>query len=329
MITVAEQTVVCPVGCGRADGDHRDPVDEEHHNREDRQTQPAIRHDTVDLIGYGQFACALLLIAGLDDVADPDIPFVGDDAFRVVIQFLLGGGDVLLDVRFGLFGNVQAFHNLAVALKDLDRVPALLLLRHVVHNRFLDVRKRMLDRAGEGMLRNGFGSLRRLDRFLGGFGDAGALQRGDLNDLAADLLREFRGVDPVAALFHDVHHVDRHDHRNAELDELRGEVEVALEVRAVHDVQNRVRTFVDQVIPGDDFLQRVGGKRIDTGKVRDDHVVVILQFAFLLFHGDARPVAYELVRAGQRVEQGRFAAVRVAREGNANTHNTSSNVSLS
>ena len=178
------------------------------------------------------------------------------------------------------------------------------------------------------MLRNGSCALRRLDRFLGGFRDAGPLQSGNLDDPAADPFGKLLRVDFVAVLFHDVHHVDCQDHRNAELDKLCGEVEVALEVRAVHDVQDRIRTFVDQIISGDDFLQRVRGQGIDAGKVGDDHVAVTFQLTFLLFNRDARPVAYELVGAGQRVEQRRFAAVRVAREGNANTHNTSSIVSM-
>ena len=41
----------------------------------------------------------------------------------------------------------------------------------------------------------------------------------------------------------DVHHVDGHDHRDAQLGQLCGEVEVALQVGAVDDVQNRVGTL--------------------------------------------------------------------------------------
>ena len=231
-------------------------------------------------------------------------------------------------MRSRRFRNVELLHDLAVAFKDLDRVPALLLLGQSVHDRFLDMRKRVLDRTGERMLRNGLRALRRLDRFLRGFRNARALQRGDLDDLAADLFGKLLRIDLVAVLFYDVDHVDRHDHRNAELDELRGEVQVAFEVRTVHDVQDRVRTLVDQIVSGNDLLQGVGGQGIDAGKVRNDDVVVTFQLAFLLLDRDARPVAHELVGAGQCVEQRRFAAVRVAREGNANTHNTSSIVSI-
>ena len=43
---------------------------------------------------------------------------------------------------------------------------------------------------------------------------------------------------------------------------------------------------------------------------------MLLQLAFLLLHGDAGPVADELVGAGQCIEQGGLTAVRVARQGN-------------
>ena len=43
---------------------------------------------------------------------------------------------------------------------------------------------------------------------------------------------------------------------------------------------------------------------------------MLLELAFLLLHGDAGPVADELVGARQRVEQCRLTAVGVARKGN-------------
>ena len=70
-----------------------------------------------------------------------------------------------------------------------------------------------------------------------------ALQGGDLDDLAAKLTGQLCGVDLIAVLADDVHHVDGDDDRDAQLGELRGEVQVALEVRAVDDVQDRVGTL--------------------------------------------------------------------------------------
>ncbi len=78
--------------------------------------------------------------------------------------------------------------------------------------------------------------------------------------------------------------------------------------------------FVDQVAAGDDLFQRVGRQRVDTGQVLDHDVVVALQLAFLFLHCYAGPVAHVLVRTGQAVEQGGFAAVRVACQSNFNCH---------
>ena len=215
-----------------------------------------------------------------------------------------------------LGGDAELFKHLVVALKDLDRVPALLLFRHIVHGRLFDVGDGVLDRAGEGVHRDGLGALGGADGSLGSVHDAVALECGDLDDLAAKLTGELLDVDLITVLADDIHHVDGDDHGDAELSELGGEIQVTLEVRAVDDVQDRVGTLGDEVVTGDDFLQRVGGQGVNTGKVHDDHVIVLLELTFLLFHGDAGPVTDELVRTGQRIKQRRLTAVGVAREGN-------------
>ena len=213
-------------------------------------------------------------------------------------------------------GDAQLFEYLIVTLEDLDGIPALLRSGLVMQNSLFDVRDGVLDRAGEGVLRLGVGACSGLDGCFRGFHNACALQSGDLQNRAAQLTGQLLDVDLVSVLLDDVHHVDRHDDRDAKLGQLCGEVEVTLKVRAVDDVQNRVGALGDQVVTGDDLFERVGGQRINTGKVHDHDVVVLLQLAFLLFDRDARPVADELVRTGQRVEQRGFTAVRVARKGN-------------
>ncbi len=86
-----------------------------------------------------------------------------------------------------ILGDVQLLQHLAVALEDLDGVPALLLLRQIVERRFFDVSDGVLHRAGEGVHRNGLGVLGGVDGGLGSFHDALALQSGDLHHLAAQL----------------------------------------------------------------------------------------------------------------------------------------------
>ena len=161
------------------------------------------------------------------------------------------------------------------------------------------------------------------DGSLGGLHDAVTLQGGDLHDLAAQLAAQLLGVDGVAVLLHHVHHVDGDDHRDAQLGELGGEVQVALQVGTVDDVQNGVGPLADQIVTGHHFLQRVGGQGVDAGQVGDGHAVMLAQLTFLFLHGDAGPVTHELVGARQRVKQRGFTAVGVARQGNANIHTIS------
>ena len=124
-------------------------------------------------------------------------------------------------MRHDVCRNLDSLENLVVALKDLDRVPALLLFGLVVDDSLFDMRNRMLDRTGERVHRDGLRALCRADCRLGSFHDAGALQRGDLDDLAAQLTAQLSGVDLVAVLADDVHHVDGDDDRNAKLGQLR------------------------------------------------------------------------------------------------------------
>jgi len=218
---VAEQAVVCPVGRGRADADHSDPVNKEHHDREDGQTKPAVGDDLVDLIRGRELTVVLFLVAALDDLCDVNVALVGDNALGIVVQLGLGGLDVRFDVLHGLGRNSQLFEHLIVALEDLDGVPALLLLGHIVDGGLLDVRDGVLHGAGEGVHRDGLSALGGLDGGLRRLHHAVALERGDLNDLAAQLAGELGDVDLVAVLADHVHHVDGDDHGDAQLGELR------------------------------------------------------------------------------------------------------------
>ena len=187
MPAAAEQTVVRPVGSGRAHGDHGDVVNKEHNSRENRQTQPAACYDFVDFIGSGKSACVFLLVAALEHLCDVNIALVGDDGFGIVVKLGFRRLDVLLDMLHGFCRNVQLLKNLVVALKNLDCVPALLLQRHIMHRGFLNVGKGVLNRAGKGVHGNGFCALCGFYCFFRRLRNALALQRGNFNNLAAKL----------------------------------------------------------------------------------------------------------------------------------------------
>ena len=126
------------------------------------------------------------------------------------------------------------------------------------------------------------------------------------------------GPEKVAGLLDQIHHVDGHHDGDAQLGQLGGQVQVALQVGAVDDVQDGIGALTDQVITGDHFLQRVGGQGVNAGQVGDDHIIVLFQLAFFFLNGNAGPVADELIGAGQGIEQCGLATVGVARQGNPN-----------
>ncbi len=228
MEAVTEQTVICPVCRRGADRDHRDIVHEEHDYHEDRQTQPTVGDDLIDLVGGRELSLLLILINAVDDLANIDVTLVGDDRLGVIVIFFLNSLDILFDMIEGLLAQAELLQDLIIALKDLDRVPSLLLLGHIMNAGFFDMRDRMLDRSVKGMLGDGFFLLRRFDCFFGGVHYALALQSGDRDDLAAQLSAQLRGVDPDACFLDNVHHIDGDDDGDTELAELGSQIQVAL-----------------------------------------------------------------------------------------------------
>ena len=79
-------------------------------------------------------------------------------------------------------------------------------------------------------------------------------------DLAAERLAQCVGVDLVAVLIYDVHHVDRNNHRDAHFEQLSGQIEIAFKVGAIDDVQDGIRVLLDQEITCDNLFKGVGGK---------------------------------------------------------------------
>ena len=123
-----------------------------------------------------------------------------------------------------------------------------------MYGRLLDVGESVLYHPGEGMHRYGFRSPPRLDGRLSRLHDTCSLQGGNLHDGTAQLSGQFCNIDFVPVLLHHVHHVDGNDHRDAQFGQLRRQIQIPLQVGAVHNVQNGVRALADQIIPRHHFL---------------------------------------------------------------------------
>ena len=94
------------------------------------------------------------------------------------------------------------------------------------------------------------------------------------HDRAAELLGQFGGVDLVTVLLDQIGHIEGNDHGQAGLDNLKRQVQVALEVGGVDHLDDNIGLAAHEVIARALLLGAVGGKRVDAGEVRDGNVLV-------------------------------------------------------
>ncbi|CDD78662.1 unknown [Dialister sp. CAG:357] len=253
-----------------------------------------------------------------NDASDIGVTLVDDDGFGIIVHFIFAVLDVRIKVSESLRIELQCIGRIMVSFKYLDGIPTDEFLVHFVMDGFFNVRNGVFYASGEygrqAVLPAALGSL---DGSFSSFLAALALQRGDFHDFAAQFLAHLLDVDLVPALLDEVHHVDCHDDRQPDFNQLCGEVQVSFQICTIDDIQNHVRLFVDKVISCYLFFQCIRGQRIDPRKILDNDILVSFKDAVLLFYGDAGPVSHILVAAGQFIKQCRLAAVRIARKGDS------------
>ena len=112
-------------------------------------------------------------------------------------------------------------------------------------------------------------------------------------------------------------HVESHHHGDIHIDELGGEVEVALEVASIYDIEDDVWVFLDDVLAYVEFLRRIGAEAISSGEVdKVECVSTMVECADLLVDGNATVVADSFMCMGSDVEYTGFSTVGIADKGN-------------
>ena len=268
-----KELVVGEVGHRAAQGGDGDVVHAEHDDHKDRQTQDTVGNHAVDLLG-GAHLGRSLGHALVDDVGDDAVALAGDDGLGVVVAILLALGDQLLYASGLLLAEVDELAGVRIALEQLDGVVAALVGGNARRQVVLDVRQDILDGGIKLVLRHlalgGSGLLDLLEQLL----DTLVLKGRDHHDRAAELLGELVRVDLVAVLLDQVGHVEGNDHRQAGLDNLKRQVQVALEVGGVDHLDDNIGLAAHEVIARALLLGAVGGKRVDAREVRDGNVLV-------------------------------------------------------
>lgn len=90
----------------------------------------------------------------------------------------------------------------------------------------------------------------------------------------AEARGEAGGVDLVAVLGGDIHHIERDERGVAEFEDLRGVVEVALEIRGIDDDDDEggrrhVGQAVEEDVAGDLFVEGFRAEAVGAGQVED------------------------------------------------------------
>jgi len=151
-----------------------------------------------------------------------------------------------------------------------------------------------------------------LHHLLGQLRHALGLDGADGHDRDAQRLGEPLHIHGSAVDAHLVHHVERHDHGQAQFQQLQRQIEVAFEIGGVHDVENPVGMAVQQKIPRDGLLLRVRPEGINPREVDNQDVFIPLYASRFLVHGHAGKVPHMLAGTCQNIEQRGFAAVWVS-----------------
>ena len=156
--------------------------------------------------------------------------------------------------------------------------------------------------------------------------DALALSRRDSHNRDAEDALHVVETNRAAVARHLVHHVQGQHHRYAQFHQLDSEVEVALDVRCIDDVDKALRFLFKDKVATDEFFGSIGRKTVDARKVDDvgrGNVKLVasapkergLYLAVLAVHSDTREVADVLVGAGELIKERGLAAVLLSCKG--------------
>ena len=140
------------------------------------------------------------------------------------------------------------------------------------------------------------------------------LRRRDRHDRHAQHALHRVDVHRAAVAGQLVHHVQRHDHRHVHLQQLHRQIQIALDVRRVDDVDDGLGLSLQHEIARDELLARIRRHRIDARQVGDQRVLLPADLAVLAVDRHAGEIAHVLVGAGQLVKERRLTAVLVADE---------------
>ncbi|CCJ99879.1 hypothetical protein BN130_2607 [Cronobacter malonaticus 507] len=283
-----------------------------HHAKKDGQAQKTVENDVIQ---RGREAVRLGGEAVTDGVANRRNALIAgvNDVQRRVVKLAF---KLRLDLREPCGGVARNAAAVDIAFEQLQPEPAALPGGEVAGHR----------------CRQGFCRLRKRRRIMdvlhifvtlvtinGEFQTADSTRacRHQRHHRAAKAGRQRVNINADILLFSDIQHIERDHARNAKLQQLQRQVEIALKVGGVHHVYQHVRLTAKDVVAGDLFIERGlrgdSGERVGARQIDQRHLMTgRREAAFLTLDRYACPVAHALPRAGELVKQRGFAGVGIA-----------------
>ena len=144
---------------------------------------------------------------------------------------------------------------------------------------------------------------------------ASAIGEDGRNHRDTEEFAQFVVVDVIATLLGFIKHVEGADHADVHVYQLGGEIEIALQVAGVDDVDDDIRRMLDELLAHIEFFWRISREGIGTRQIYQIEVVAVeIGFAHLGIHGYTAIVAYAFVSTRSKVEEGSLAAVWISHQ---------------
>ena len=304
----------------------RAPEHEPHQGEKDREAPQLVGHEGVDQGGGRRLLLTPGRVGFLEGARDESVFLVGHGRLDIFAESLADAMRLAVaqgDPRSIVGTSAQQLLDAAVALEQLERIVAgregLGQFVAAGGQLRIELPQPLLDDASQTDVDVAHpfvaalvdGDHRVEQRF-----DAPVVARLDGHHRDAQHAAQTVVVEPGAALLQLIEHVERHHHAWVYVDQLRGEVEVALQIGGDHRIDDHVGGAFGDVFAHETLLGRVGRQSVGAGQVGHlEPVAAVVARAALGPHRHAAVVAHMLVTARDGVEKRRLAAVRVAHQG--------------
>ena len=128
-------------------------------------------------------------------------------------------------------------------------------------------------------------------------------------------------IDIVLADF--VHHVESQDHGDFQLHQLKGQVEISLQIGGIQDVDQYIGMLMQENIPGRDVVQCIGRKRVGAWEFDDIGSLMPLHRAFFGGHFVGGKIPVVLEAPGHLIKEGGKTSAWIADKADVNGHDSS------